>query len=120
MLVEKVSSYKEFLNYLEKYKHVIVNISASWCKPCVAIKPQIEKFVSIINEPDFIYLKIDMSLYEEDFRFQSLFNVSKIPYFSLIKDGKVNDEFVSGDFLHVSKKIFDFTKQEQFNKNVDF
>ena len=61
-----------------------------------------------------------MGFYEDDSRFESFFKVSKIPYFSLIKNGKVNDEFVSGDFLQVSKKIFDFTKEEQFNKNVDF
>jgi thiol-disulfide isomerase/thioredoxin len=120
MLVQRVSSYKEFTELLVQYKNVIVNISASWCKPCIAIKPQIEKFASVIDKPDFIYLKIDMSLYEEDSRFESFFTVSKIPYFSFIKNGKVNDEFVSGDYMYVSKKIFDFSKDEQFNKNLDF
>jgi thiol-disulfide isomerase/thioredoxin len=129
MLIQNVISYEDFSNYMKNYKYVIVNISASWCKPCVAIKPRIEKFVSVIEESDYIYLKIDNSVYEEDPNFDSFFGLKKIPYFAFIKDNSMVDSFVNGDFDFVSKKIilfiksereFDKTSYSQFDKNYDF
>jgi thiol-disulfide isomerase/thioredoxin len=129
MLIQNVISYEDFSNYMKNYKYVIVNISASWCKPCVAIKPRIEKFVSVIEESDYIYLKIDNSVYEEDPNFDSFFELKKIPYFAFIKDNNMVDSFVNGDFDFVSKKIILFIKSErefdkisysQFDKNYDF
>ncbi len=58
-------------------KYVIINISAPWCKPCKEIKPKLEKFLTVIDKNDFIYLKIDHELYSSDYNFESLFNVSK-------------------------------------------
>lgn len=129
MLIQNVISYEDFSNYMKNYKYVIVNISASWCKPCVAIKPRIEKFVSVIEESEYIYLKIDNSVYEEDPNFDIFFGLKKIPYFAFIKDNSMVDSFVNGDFDFVSKKIilfiksereFDKTSYSQFDKNYDF
>jgi len=129
MLIQNVISYEDFSNYMKNYKYVIVNISASWCKPCVAIKPKIEKFVSVIEESDYIYLKIDNSVYEEDSDFDNYFALKKIPYFAFIKDNLMVDSFVNGDFDFVSQKIMLFIKTErelekksysQLDKNDDF
>jgi thiol-disulfide isomerase/thioredoxin len=129
MLIQNVVSYEDFSNYMKNYKYVIVNISASWCKPCVAIKPKIEKFVSVIDESDYIYLKIDNSVYEEDSDFDNFFALKKIPYFAFIKDNSMIDSFVNGDFDFVSQKIMLFIKVErelekknysQLDKNDDF
>ena len=105
MLIANITSYSEFQFYINKYKFIIINISASWCKPCNNIKPNIEKFVSVIND-DFIYLKIDNSVYDDDSLFHQFFNMKKIPYFGFVKNGKLIDHIVSGDFDTVSKKIF--------------
>ena len=119
MLIQNVVSYEDFMNYTKNYKYVIVNISASWCKPCVAIKPKIEKFVSVIDESDYIYLKIDNSIYEEDSDFDNFFALKKIPYFSFIKDNLIVDSFVNGDFDYVSQKIMLFIKNErELDKNT--
>lgn len=129
MLIQNVISYEDFSNYMKNYKYIIVNISASWCKPCVAIKPKIEKFVSVIDESDYIYLKIDNSIYEEDSDFDNFFALKKIPYFAFIKDNLMIDSFVNGDFDFVSQKIMLFIKNErelerknysQLDKNDDF
>jgi len=111
MFIQNVLSYDDFKNYLETYKCVVINISAEWCRPCAVIKPQIEKFVSVIENPDIIYLKLDNSIYDEDSRFEDFFNLKKIPYFALIYDNKITDSFVSGDFIFVSKKIHEFQSQ---------
>ena len=121
MLIQNILSYDDFSNYLETYKCVVINISAEWCKPCAIIKPQIEKFVSVIENPDIIYLKLDNSFYDEDSRFDEFFNLKKIPYFGLIYQKKIVDSFVSGDFTFVSKKIHDFQSQlKKISFNEDF
>ena len=112
-----ILSYEEFMNYANNYKYIIVNISASWCKPCNAIKPKIEKFVSVIDETDYVYLKIDSSIYEEYTEFEELFMLKKIPYFALIKNGSVVESFVNGDFDYVSQKIMLFIKNERDLEN---
>ena len=106
MLIQNIISYDDFLNYTKNYKHIFINISANWCKPCNEIKPLIEKFVSVINENNAIYLKLNHSVYEEDDLFNSFFQMKKIPYFGYIKDGVLIYSFISGDFSFVSKKIF--------------
>ena len=110
-------SYEDFKNYLLKYKYIIINISAVWCKPCMLLKPKIEKFVSVIDNSDYIYLKLDNAIYDEESEFNTFFNFKKIPYFACIKDSKIIDSFVSGDFPFVSKKIFDFVSKERVEDN---
>jgi thiol-disulfide isomerase/thioredoxin len=105
MKIENINSFDELVKYLEFYKYVIINISAPWCKPCKEIKPKIEKFLSVIHKNNFIYLKIDHDLYSSDPNFESLFNVSKIPYFCIIKDKIIQFSMVSGDFLDVSANL---------------
>ena len=129
MLIQNITSYENFTDYLKEYKYIIVNIGAVWCKPCNALKPNIEKFVSVINDSEFIYLKLDNSIYEEEHQFDKFFHLKKIPYFSLIKNGIMVQSFTNGDFDIVSKRIFDFynkKKEEEkllyndFSKNDDF
>ena len=130
MLIQNIVSYTDFQHYLENYKYIIVNISAPWCKPCNLIKPNIQKFVSAINDIEIIYLKIDNSIYEEDGLFETFFHMKKIPYFAFIKNKEILEYITSGDFENVSKKIFNFTVlikeeekkilEESFNKNNDF
>jgi thiol-disulfide isomerase/thioredoxin len=126
MLIQNIISFEQFKEYINNYKYIIVNIGATWCKPCIAIKPQIEKFISVINEPDYIYLKIDNLIFDEDIKFEVFFKLDKIPYFAFIKNGTIIDNFVSGDFNIVSKRLFDIItyereedKKQYNNLNID-
>ena len=105
MLIKSVVDYKDFSQYLEKYKNVIVNISAPWCKPCKDIKPLIEKFLSVIDKDNIIYLKIEYDVYANEEEFDPHFSVKKIPYFGLLRDGEVVYSVVSGDFAEVSQNL---------------
>ena len=116
MQIKVINSFETFEDYLNKYEYIIVNISAIWCKPCIAIKPMMEKYISVINEEEFIYLKIDNSVYETDDRFDDIFHMKKIPYFGMIVKKELKESIVSGDFNIVSKKIYNFVKD---NKNND-
>lgn len=123
MLIQSIETYKELQDYLKKYKYIIVNISATWCKPCMELKPLIEKFISVLatDQKDYIYLKIDEGDYSSDDQFENLFHMKKIPYFAILKDGKLVDMFVSGDFSYVSSKIFEYIRSEKIiNNTTDF
>jgi len=125
MLIQNIISFEQFKDYINNYKYIIVNIGATWCKPCIVIKPQIEKFISVIDEMDYIYLKIDNLIFDEDIEFQIFFKLDKIPYFGFIKNGTIIDNFVSGDFNIVSKRLFDkitYEREEdkkQYNLIID-
>jgi thiol-disulfide isomerase/thioredoxin len=126
MKIEIVNSFVELVKYLDFYKYVIINISAPWCKPCKEIKPKLEKFISVIDKNDFIYLKIDYDLYASDMNFESLFNVSKIPYFCIMKNKLIQFSMVSGDFLEVSSNLhriitlLEAKEKNDFNIENDF
>jgi len=120
MLIKNIITYDDFENNLTNYNLVIINISASWCKPCTLLKPKIEKFLSVIDKENVVYLKLDYSIYEFDSRFEDLFNVGKIPYFGFIKNGKLEDAFVSGDFDFVSKRLFEsIFKEKNIQNSID-
>ena len=113
MKIITIYSYDEFEKYLHNNKYIVFNVSASWCAPCKAIKPQIEKFISVIQTTNCIYLKIDHDIYENDSRFEDVFIIKKIPYFGFIIQSKLVDAHVSGDYLYISKKIFEFVSIEK-------
>jgi len=128
MLIKSIHTYDEFQKELNEKNNIIFNISASWCKPCVALKPLLEKYIKVINEEDFVYIKIDHSIYEMDDRFDNYFKMKKIPYFVFVENKKINDSIVSGDFNVVSKKIFNYIKgikgkiqiEDENNDNFEF
>ena len=121
MLIQNIISYEQFKDYIYKYKYIIVNIGATWCKPCNAIKPQMDKFLYVIDEKEYIYLKIDNSIFDEDIEFDHFFHLDKIPYFGFIKEGIIIDNFISGDFHFVSKRLFDniIKEREEDKKKFD-
>jgi thiol-disulfide isomerase/thioredoxin len=120
MLIQNVLSYEDFSNYLDKYKYIIVNISASWCKPCMQIKPDMEKFISVIDESECVYLKLDNDIYDQEQEFNSFFNIKKIPYFGFIKDGVLIESIASGDFIAVSKKLHELLTTSKNKDNIEF
>lgn len=120
MIIQNVISYDQFINYINKYDNVIVNISATWCKPCNIVKPLIDKFLSVIDDIDFIYLKIDMDIIEEYSEFKKFFEIKKIPYFSFIKKTEIINYFHSSDFNFISKKIFENISKEREIEKIKY
>lgn len=120
MLIKKIESYESFEEFTKQYKYLFVNISADWCRPCMAIKPKIEKFISVINESDFIYLLLDNNIYDTDERFHKYFKISQIPYFSFIENKLIKESFVNGDFYFVSKRLLELINytRENIKKNI--
>jgi thiol-disulfide isomerase/thioredoxin len=119
MLIKKIKTYEELQTNINSYKYIILNISAVWCAPCMKLKPNLEKFIAVIDEPEYIYLKLDEEDYSDDKDFEKLFHLQKIPYFAILKDGFVVNSFVSGDFDFVSKKIYEYIKRADITEKDD-
>jgi thiol-disulfide isomerase/thioredoxin len=117
MLSKIISSFDDFYNYLETYNNIIINVGASWCKPCNSLKPMIDKYISVIDT-DCIYLKLDYSIHESDHRFDEYFTINKIPLFLFIKNKKIINSFVSSDFIYVSSNMYNFITNK-LNNNDD-
>ena len=69
---------------------VLVDFWASWCGPCMVLKPVLEK-ISGDYKDKVVIAKVNV---EENQEFASKYGVMSIPSVKLFKDGKVLDEFV--------------------------
>ena len=120
--IEKFDEFKEFFDN-EKLDYIIINIYASWCKPCNEIKEELNEFINnveINSNLKAIFLRIDYDLLEEDQDFQKYFKPNKIPYFYIYKNKRLITEFqsanmetiknnVTSEFLKKNYNIFDLT-----------
>ncbi len=115
MIIYNIKRYEELVEYMNKYTYLIINISAIWCKPCLKIKPLIENYIKVIDENEYCYIKIDYFTYELDNRFDKMFNMTKIPYFCIIKNKNIVNKIITSDFMQISKYIYDYIKTEKLD-----
>jgi len=82
---------------------VVVDFWASWCGPCMALKPTLEKLAKEY-EGKFILAKAATDDNQDS---ASKFAVMSIPSVKLFKDGKVIDEFTGAQPEATIKKWLD-------------
>lgn len=118
--IKTISSYEEWLNYkstredhnTHKY---IFQVSATWCKPCVALKPLLLDFLDLHktkNEMDLSknisFIMLDYDIYNEDSEFQQLFTIKKIPHFSFYFQDKSIINIETSKFEEIKEQIINF------------
>ena len=73
-------------------KTVFVDFTATWCGPCKMIGPEFEKLAG--ETPDAVFVKVDVDENEDTAK---EYEVSAMPTFKAIKNGKKVDELVGAD-----------------------
>mmetsp|Transcript_2933 Transcript_2933/g.5452 ORF Transcript_2933/g.5452 Transcript_2933/m.5452 type:complete len:128 (-) Transcript_2933:190-573(-) len=68
-------------------KNVIIDFSASWCGPCKAMHPILEKLAKELT--DIIFIEVDV---DECGDTSSEYGIQAMPTFMFMKDGKKVDE----------------------------
>jgi len=107
MKIIHIENYNQFLNFFNNntIDYIIINISASWCKPCNEIKEELNEFIDNLIIENTIFLKIDYNLLEEEQDFYKYLQPNKIPYFYIFKDKSIQTHFQTSNMEIIKKNI---------------
>jgi thiol-disulfide isomerase/thioredoxin len=107
MKIFDIENYTDFENFFNNNinEFIIINISASWCKPCNEIKKNLLNFINNINNNNSIFLRIEYDLIENDENFMKFFEINKIPYFYIYKNKSKINEFQNSNIEFIKNEI---------------
>lgn len=93
--VEHVESSADLEAKLEKAGNtlVVLDFYATWCGPCKTIGPKIEELAK--EREDVIFLKVDVEECED---IVSKYEITNMPTFVFIKEGKVLEKFSGANY----------------------
>lgn len=78
----------------------ILYFTATWCGPCRVIAPVFSSLAS--NYPKAVFLKVDIDEVRDA---AAEWNISSVPSFFFVKNGKEIDKIVGADKSSLEKKI---------------
>ena len=126
--IKNISSYDEWLNYKSKHDHdthkYIFQVSATWCKPCVALKPLLLDFLESLKTKNEIsqnisFIMLDYDIYNEESEFQQIFSIIKIPHFSFYFQDKSIINIETSKFEEIKEQIINFINENNDNNNTN-
>ena len=82
-------------------KVLCLYFSATWCGPCKAIKPTVDKLNTAYND-NVLFVKVDVDKYEE---LSEECEVSVMPTFVLYKEGKQIDRMEGASAKMLEMKV---------------
>lgn len=119
-IIENYTDFEEKFNNIE-HKNIIINISATWCKPCNNIKEKLQEFIDEIDENNSIFLKIDYNKMNEEEEFNNYLEIKKIPYFYIFIEKKKVKEFQTSNIENIKINIMnELNINNNFNLTEDF
>ena len=87
-MIEKIESYKQFMNYINSGKPIIVKFTAKWCGPCKSIAPKYEQLSNVYK--DIMFLEVDV---DDNQDISAVCDISAMPTFQLFNNGSLVDYF---------------------------
>jgi thioredoxin-like negative regulator of GroEL len=87
---------------------IIIDFWASWCGPCVEMKPVFKEFAK--QHQDGIFISIDIDK-DESGEITKLYNIQSIPLFVFIKDHNVIDFMMGANKAELLNKISENLKK---------
>lgn len=94
MALFSVTTRQEFQKYvLDNPKLVLIDFWASWCPPCRAIAPTLQKLAEKLDK-NFDVIKVDIEDGDSNAQLASEYHVQSIPNMNICRDGKVVDTII--------------------------
>ena len=109
-----INNRKDLIKYIEKNKrkHIIIKVSASWCKPCIKMNPVFKNLLNDLerkNENNILYLDMDIN---KDSDCCTYLRVKSIPHILYFKNGQINQNMVGYNDKNLNK-LFSY-----INRNI--
>ena len=117
--IKNILSYDEWLNCKslhdpDTHKYIF-QASATWCKPCVALKPLLLDFLESLKinnrlelSQNISFIMLDYDIYNEESEFQQIFSIKKIPHFSFYFQDKSIINIETSKFEEIKEQIINF------------
>ena len=118
MKVIEINTFQEYIDLINNNNNIILNVSATWCKPCMNIKNEIDMYIKNLNILDYIFVKINFDIINENEEFDHYLTIKKIPYFCLIKNKNIEKQINSSNIKEIIKFIDN--NIDNFELNNDF
>jgi len=120
-----INDFDSFINKFNDnyYDYIIIQISASWCKPCQLIKNDFQDYIENYEINNACCLIIDYDILEEEEEFNNYFQINKIPFFYIFyRKNKIKD-FQCSNLDQIKYNInteLIIEERESFDINDDF
>jgi thiol-disulfide isomerase/thioredoxin len=124
MQIITIQTYDEWLNHKTENKldsKYIFYVSANWCKPCTALKPELLDFLESLNF-NLIVIQLNYDIYIEEPQFENIITIKKIPHFSFFINDKLINSSETSKFNEISILIKKFIENNDINSgfnNID-
>ena len=99
-MVHEVTSKESFRKAIQQQSLVVVDFYATWCGPCKAIAPQLEKLAA--ENPNVSFVKVDVDQVQ-DVAAES--GVNAMPTFFFYKNGEKIDEVIGANLIAIKDRI---------------
>jgi thiol-disulfide isomerase/thioredoxin len=125
MKIITISSFKDWTNYKNENTELnkfIFFVSANWCKPCAALKPELLDFLNSIIDDNITVIQLNYDIYIDDPQFENIMIIKKIPHFSFFINDKLINSIETSKFNEISLVIKQFIENNNINdgfNNID-
>ena len=104
MKVYSLTTHEQIEQLANQFPHrlIIIDFWATWCGPCMEMKPVFSEFATLHQDGIFISVNIDADVTEE---IKRVYNIKSIPLFVFIKNHKVIDMMMGADKNELLNKI---------------
>lgn len=105
LAVKEVANAEQFQKEISKNKVSFVDFYATWCGPCKAMSPFIDKFSE--NYKDVTFYKVDVDKFSD---LSVEFGISAMPTFVTLKEGEVLSKTIGANPNAVNNMLVQATK----------
>ncbi|WEJ96387.1 mitochondrial thioredoxin [Yamadazyma tenuis] len=111
--VEEVTSVNQFKDLIADDKVAIVDFYATWCGPCKAIEPVMEKLSERVPQASFLRVDVDQQA-----EIAKEYGITAMPTIKFYKDGEVASTVVGANLKAIIDSIKTYTGVDLMKKEA--